>query len=380
MKLNNLYKFDANILIESGIENSVLKCSSTICDIAREKVTKRDSLLFEQINHIKKPDTGLEEILVIIDYSEYIENHKMDELSSIKCIELKVHKFDNKGFELETESTITVVDFLKSNSMSKDCQIYYINSKITDKDGNNLYETIMPRVFFDFNSQKTILSKLYAYSGTICSDCTLLDDIKFNEDEIVVVDDKQDIELSDCITMVSEDFLYNELGKIRNYFDDYPNKELNEILEFNSCKEFESLFESLNLFDNIIENKTIEDIIIKYHNLERSEKESFIRDLDILIQEYKEIGSKSGPVKWERIKAKNYPFDLNLFDGEGFITKEFCEQLRYSLCKKLNNDKYKDSTSFQIRLPYIKHSLKKKELLIFSMLFLMVKKNMMLIK
>ena len=41
MILNYLYKFDVEILYDSKrIDNSILKCSSITCDMAREKVSK----------------------------------------------------------------------------------------------------------------------------------------------------------------------------------------------------------------------------------------------------------------------------------------------------------------------------------------------------
>ena len=141
-------------------------------------------------------------------------------LETINEIELVVHKLkceDENMVEVYENIVIRVVDFLKSNSMSKDCQVYYINSQAKDRNGNNLYESLMPRVFFDFDKQRTVLSKLYAYSGSLCSDCTLLDDIKFTEDEIVVVKNHQFIVKSDCITMISINFLYDKLKKIKEY-------------------------------------------------------------------------------------------------------------------------------------------------------------------
>lgn len=352
MKLNYLYKFDFNILYDKRkIENGILKCSSTVCDMARTRVSKRDSLLYEQINHIKG-ENGLEEILVIMDFSEFIDKHSMDELSNVREIELSIHKFDGE-YETDKEVNIAVVDFLKSNSMSKDCQVYYINSRINGKNGNNLYAQLMPRVFFDFNEKETILSKLYAYSGTLCSDCTLLDNIKLNEDEIVVVDDKQFIEKSDCYTMISREFLFNELVKIKNYIPNDKKLPIEELLKFNACLEFEALYNSMDNYGNNISND-LKEIINKFHDLPRTDTRIFYSKLGDLIKCYDEIGSKSNEVKWEGITVQDYPFDLNLFDGEGFISKEFCDEICESLCVKLGNEKYKESTSFQIRLPYIK--------------------------
>ena len=360
MALNYLYKFDVEILYDSKrIDNSILKCSSITCDMAREKISKRDSLLFSQINKIKA-NYGLEELLVVFDFSNFIRKHKMEELASLKGFELKIHKLD-QGIEIEQETTIMVVDFLKSNSMSKDCQVYYINAEALTKDGLNIYEELKKRVFFDFDEQDTVLSKLYAYSGTVCSDCNLLDDIKFDEAEIVVVADKNYIETSDCITMISKEFLFNELVKIKDYVKDFEFETsvdskkfpIDKLLEFNACREFDSLYLSMDKEPNKISDE-LKKIISDYHFLPKTDTRIFMFKLGELIKKYDEIGSKSDQVKWERITAYNYPFDLNLFDGEGFVSMEFCKEIQESLCKKLGNEKYRKSTSFQIRLPYVK--------------------------
>ena len=157
MDLNYLYKFDVNILYDTKkIVDSVLKCSAVTCDLAKDKVSKRDSLLFEQIKNLKGKN-GLEEILVVFDFTNFIKYHSMDSFNDIKKVELVINKLDG-GLETEDEVTIRVVDFLKSNSMSKDCQVYYINSRIEGKNGNNLYKELKSRVLFDFDTQNTVLS------------------------------------------------------------------------------------------------------------------------------------------------------------------------------------------------------------------------------
>lgn len=353
MELNYIYKFDMSTLFSKRVSNGILKCSPLICERARSIVSKRDSLLIDQIRQIKSDESKLEEILCILDFSGFIKYHKMTDLLNVNEIELNIHLLD-KGLETKKELTIYVRDFLKSNSMSKDCQIYYINSRILSKNGKNLYEEMVPRVFFDFHKRKTVLSKLYSYSGTICSDCNLLDDIRLNDGEVVVVKDKNSIVTADCITMISPEFLYGELKKIKGYFNKHPNSSLEEILEFNACLEFDSLYKSLDDPQNEISSKTRE-IIDKYNELPKNDIAKFKKGLNSLIEFYSEIyADNDNQVKWERIVAKNYPFDLNVFDGEGLISKEFCEEIRTSLCHKLGNKKYKDSTSFQIRLPYVK--------------------------
>ena len=238
--------------------------------------------------------------------------------------------------------------------MSKDCQVYYINKNCVTKDGKNLYEELKARVFFDFYKSPSILSKLYAYSGSLCSDCTLLQNIKFNPDEIVVVKDKNEIIKSDCITMISKEFLYDEIKKIKSYLKKYKDKSIEKILEHNACLEFNALYKSLDLNENRNIPDDLKEIIKKYSAIDKTTKEQLKKGVSKLLDEYSYIDTGIDEVEWYRVKTINYPFDLNLFDGEGLISKEFAEELRNELCNKLGNEKYRNSNSFQLRLPYVK--------------------------
>ena len=351
--MNFLYKLDASVLFNSRKENNQIICSANVCDLAKSIVSKRDCLLFDQINKIKQSNMSLSEILVIIDFKDFITNHKMTDLSDYKFFELTINKLNGEE-ETDNYITMNVVDFLKSNSMSKDCQVYYINKNCLTKDGKNLYEELLNRVFFDFYKKETVLSKLYAYSGSLCSDCTLLPNLKLNPDEIVVVKDKNAIVESDCITMISIEFLYNELQKIKRYLEDYDKAIINEILKHNACREFSSLIDSIDKAENKNIPEGLKEIIRKYSYIDKSSKESLKLGISKLLDEYSYINSGVDEVKWYRIKAYNYPFDLNLFDGEGLISKEFAEEIRNELCCVLGNNKYRNSNSFQLRLPYVK--------------------------
>ncbi len=351
--MNYLYKLDASVLFKSKKENNEIVCSQTVCDIAKSIVSKRDCLLFDQINKIKRPDMSLAEILVIIDFKDFMSFNKMNDLTPYKSFKLTLNKLDG---EEETNDTFTVdvIDFLKSNSMSKDCQVYYINKNCVTKDGENLYDELKERVLFDFYKSPSILSKLYAYSGSLCSDCTLLQNIKLCPDEIVVVKDKNKIIEADCITMISKDFLYDEIKKIKKYLEDFKDKSVEEILRHNACLEFLSLSKSIDIDENSNIPDDLKEIIRKYSIIDKTSKERFEKGVYKLLDEYAYIDTRNDNVKWYRVKAINYPFDLNLFDGEGLISKEFAEEIRNELCNVLGNEKYKNSNSFQLRLPYVK--------------------------
>ncbi len=349
--MNYLFKFDFEILYNSNIEDGILKCSQNTCDLVRTRIAKRNSLLFDQIFQLKTKEEGLEEILVVIDFSNFMKSHKMTDLNNISKIELYVYKVID---EIDTdERKITVVDFLKSNSMSRDCEIYYINNKSISKEGKNLSESLLERVFFGFQKEKTVLSKLYAYSGTICSDCTILDDIQINEDEVVVVKDKHRIEKSDCVTMISMELLCDKIKKIKDYLKE-KNITLDEVFRRDAYVELQSYANALTDPMNNIANKEIVKFLTRFNAICREDKKKFTLEISQMNEDYAEVGSKVNDVEWERIFVKEFPFDLNLFDGEGIISLEFCEQIRKSLCAKMGNTKYESSTSFQIRLPYVK--------------------------
>ena len=367
MELNYIYKFDFNKLRSSRLEQGILKCSSSTCLSACEIVSKRDSLLLDQIKKIKCDETHLEEILVVFDFSSFIKDkHKMVELLDIDLISLEINILNQKK-KTHEKKTIYVRDFLKSNSMSKDCQIYYINNNALDKFGNNLYEKLSNRVFLDFDKSKTVLSKLYSYSGTLCSDCVLLNNISFKPGELVIVNDKFDNKpiITNCITMISSNLIYDKIKQIKKKY--LPNfikrveqdasqeeKVLKELFARTACMELDSYYNSLNLFNNAVSNEHIKEMLVLYHEIPKDTIFSFKNGVSDIVARFEEKVKKEKEVKWERITAKDFPFFLNLFDGEGLISSEFCSEIRNELHKELGSDAYDASNSFQIRLPYVK--------------------------
>ena len=193
---------------------------------------------------------------------------------------------------------------------------------------------------------------MYAYSGTLCSDCDLLEDIALSDDEVLVVEDKHYIQECDCVTMVSLDYLYDRLTKVKDYFDE-NDKTIETFLQRNAIRELKSLSDAVNNSKNKV-SQAIVDFINEYDAIEKIDLSEYKKSVSSMVEKYSAIASRVDDVKWELIEAKNYPFDLMLFDGEGLISLEFCSEIRTSLCKKLQNNKYAESTSFQIRMPYIK--------------------------
>ena len=230
--LYRIHVFDALKLCQGQRVGEQIICDKELSEEARLLITssdKRNSLLIDQINKIKQKKQGIEEILVILDFSNYINNKsKMINLPK-EGFKLFVHKVerDNNGFNHDSDATveIEVRDFLKSNSMSKENRLYYINKRF--------YPLIKDRVFFGLDEEKdnrVTIAKLYAYSGLVCSDCFVVPNIRFNEDEIVVVKDKVNTNnyVNKCITMISKESVYESVKKIK---DEYKNKDKNKISE-----------------------------------------------------------------------------------------------------------------------------------------------------
>ena len=345
--LYRIHVFDALKLCQGQRVGEQIICDKELSEEARLLITssdKRNSLLIDQINKIKQKKQGIEEILVILDFSNYINNKsKMINLPK-EGFKLFVHKVerDNNGFNHDSDATveIEVRDFLKSNSMSKENRLYYINKRF--------YPLIKDRVFFGLDEEKdnrVTIAKLYAYSGLVCSDCFVVPNIRFNEDEIVVVKDKVNTNnyVNKCITMISKESVYESVKKIK---DEYKNKDKNKISE-NKVKYNIDLLMSFKDNYEKIEDEKLVTLLKEFFQIDFSSF-SVKENLNCLLNKYSESYDKD--IKWYRIEAHNFPMEINFFDGEGLISKEF----RDELVQKLNVDGYKDSNSFQIRLPFIK--------------------------
>ena len=179
---------------------------------------KGGSQLFNQtikalktIKEYTEKDDYFEDIFINIDFKSYINTHNNN-----LYFESKLLEFPN-GIKLFINGKEHIfVDFLKSSSMSKACCIYYVNKE---------YEKyILPRMTFGFDESDVVLSKWYAYSGLAVSDALVLENIKFNNGEIVVVPDKErNIEV-DCITAISIDYLYKIVDEYIEAIDGIKGK------------------------------------------------------------------------------------------------------------------------------------------------------------
>ncbi len=351
MEQNKLYKFDFDCLFKSShVKNGVLVCGKNICHRAKSITTKSDSLLIDQIKKATKSSKPLESLLVIMDFSSFVENkHNMKELSSFEEIQLT---FDL--IETNKEVTIRFKDFLKSNSMSKECQVYYFNCEGLNE--SSLFSQIRQRVTLGYSNildNDMYLSKFYAYSGTLCSDCMLLKDIKFEEDEIIVVDDYEKTIYTDCFTMISIDYIYDILKDIAS--SARYCQSLDDLKQCDGFIRIDCIASSMKLEENSSSNYgDIIPLINDFFSITSLEYEEFKYKLNDIIGSRKYIKNADSEIKWEKIYVKNYPININMFDGEGIISMEFCKEITKALHTIHPDGKYDNSTSFQIRLPYVK--------------------------
>lgn len=411
-KLYKIHKFDFDLLFKYGIideDNGVLLCNEMCCEYAEklnektfEVDKKGDCQLFNQtrkaLNIVEDDEAIFESVFVNIDFSNHIKSDSL--VNSLRTIPNGIKIYINK-------KELHFVDFLKSNSMSKNCCVYFINKELKD--------VIEPRITFNLNKGKMILSKWYAYSGLAISDAVILDDIKIKENELVIIPDQEEGTEIECITALSVPLVLDKIenihkslidlkklgidfdtvisafknddmeikyvkGHIQNikliekeincyyYSKDYirikEETSSNKKIEFNR-KHIIYLLEKLNNFSKYsfyAINEIIKKIKEEYKNFKLLEKNH-------LLDEYKE-----NEVYWEKFHVCNYPVLINKFDGEGFIDKQLSKKINILLDDEnvdfnneednidwilsetfnLNEIKNKKGYSFQIRLPFIK--------------------------
>ena len=141
-ELYNIYHFDLAKLIRYGkiIDNTLM------CDLEASKNSlktmvqennyfgydkKGYSQLFDQtikalknVKPIIEKEKYFEDIFVNIDFSNYLKEYNTLKDFKNKLLEIK------NGIKLYINNQqMHIVDFLKSNSMSKNCCVYYINKE-----------------------------------------------------------------------------------------------------------------------------------------------------------------------------------------------------------------------------------------------------------
>jgi len=336
-----------------------------------------ESHLFSQIEKaLENEPVFLRDILITIGFDSTINDpsnvSKFDELKNI---------FVN-GIKLYINGEYVVFsDFLKSNSMSKNCQVFYIN--------NNYRDIIFERIglgMLDYYNDKcnteTTLSKWYAYSGLSLTDCTvILNDVGLSPENIVIV---EDLEIrsakTDSIVALSVRYLYDRLLELNKQFDDSElstemDKRYLDVYEENKHLQISS-FDTINEiayeficyrkstdYDELLKENKNDSIRLKetkqivYDILSVADfvSESItLKEIETacltIINKYESYVNScdSKEIIWVKYRVNRFRSKVNMFDGEGLITKELASKINEAIGKNTNY------SSFQIRLPFIK--------------------------
>lgn len=342
IKTYDIYKLFLNGL-KNEREKNIYCTTETLEDAFIKKTLIKDSLLFNQASKLTRINASISSMIIVMDFSSVKDSERKRFINSLK-------KFEN-GFRLCIDGIERrYVDFIKSNSMTKESKIYYVDS--------NYYDELSKRVFLDFDNQMVKMSKWYSHSGLVASNVDICNGLELNYDEVVVLKDKEKIKNVDCITAVSKlSVLFDLQNLVRDLKEHYDKDVLCKDCTFTSVKIF---FNKIDAYINSIEFETLsntKDLILKSKELLELSIKQAITLANKLINEYFIQLDREETVTWEKVTVSNYPIRINEFDGVGLISKEFNQQIVECL-KKKDSRKYRNYNdnhySFQIRLPFIK--------------------------
>ena len=374
-KQYNIYHFDFNLMFLYGeIKNDKLVLNENAAEMSKVKNNngcekKGDCQLFNQtIKVLKLKDNNriFEKIFIIVDFSNFVKNKRDYFIINLNKI--------RGGIVLNIDGEdITFVDFLKSNSMSKKCCMFYVN---------NMYKDLIEkRISFGFNKDnlKIKMAKWYAYSGLCVSDSIILEDIKLKKNNIVIIPDSiypkrcnRETPKINCITAISIKQIWEKMSNIESQIlqsglsknsairiDNCPNefRLKDDILELKYT--FASYKNSKDLYDiDGEEDEILKDLIISLSSgFDMTIKDFYGKIVECKRKHQSYYDSKVDGKKeiyWKKMNVENFPVEVNKFDGEGIITKEFCKEINDSLSKKAKISNGFFGHSFQIRLPFIK--------------------------
>ena len=339
-----LYSFDAYKLFLYGrriIKDSTLSLTYELTTLARsgsndeendDVERRRDCLLFDQIRKEFKDDPTFD-----------IRNHLIQlDFKNAKESTFRKYQECRNGIVLNIsgQEKVTFVEFLRSASMSRKSRTLFI-----DKD---IFERIYKRVCFELigDTDKVVLSKWYAYSGLCVSDCDVLDNIKLESKNVVIVKDHTKTVTTDALTAISIPFVLELMRSLIDCFKSKSEGELNNLAhninainnskDYKELKKNESASELVSCFELLLEN-------IKNNG----------KALSKLSETLIEYGKKENQnVIWYKVNVKDYIVTTSLFDGEGLCDNSFADELNNEL-SKIKGSKVR-SYSFQIRMPFVK--------------------------
>lgn len=351
MIINNAYKNDIDKILEA--DTIVTKHALYEAGGKRQLLDgPYKSLLFVQTEKtLSKMNSNVKvsDILFIMEFKNCVRKHY--DILAKYYNGIKITLDDRK---------VTIIDFVKSNSMSKDSRMYYIDK--------NYYHEVNKAVNFGILDKsvnvnidvKIDIAKWFAYTGLTVTDCIVLDNIRLSADEVCIVDDKIRTVRQDAITAISLPLLLDNVKKILEYKKNPEHKEVRMIRDNYFCYLNSSDFSRLPEEWQDIINTVCDNI----------KKPNYFENISALKEKYKDIESGK-EVAWATLNVRNFPVEVNYYDGEGLISLELEKQINDGLKgKKVNytnedddaeleekvevNDTEAKYHSFQIRLPFVK--------------------------
>lgn len=353
-----------------------------------EKLLDELGIAPEQENQISSSSNRLANVFITLDFEEAI---KTDQYSYIFGKTEEIVLTFEKGEE-------SYAPFLKSNSMTHDCKMYFVNKKYA----SGLFERLTFNLINSSNCDKSLeLPKWFAYTGLVCSQVKPLDHINFKYGEIVIVKDKKFNKLVDAVTAISALSLKEEV-------DDYcelikglglGKTEKEALLRINSIENIEKkwncylaspdyldlyesekngterikakghlgILECLNCIKEALQKDTLEErceLLIPMFSGDLKYRDT---NLGAILSSLSNAGVKEIEIPWMKIRVKNFPHEINAFDGEGLISESFAQeidremngidffdQLLESVGVDVSGRRKSKSHSYQIRLPFIK--------------------------
>lgn len=343
---SDLIRYNSPALISDAIEN--YRIADNVFFASEDNLTPfsalvkivDDNALFNQVLIETKNATAIDALYETIVYVKFDETN----LDRAKFL-------FSSGFNLRFKSghDVHFVNFEKSNSMSKDCVLSFIDSKYEQ----NVQKRISLDI--DFSNDKYVISKVYAYKGLMLSGGTKIgttEELGLNYDSVVIVEDEVKSVPCTVVTAVNYPALIKTINK-RLGSNSNTQKAENDI---------RIMLDAFGIFDNFRydgdKQGLVSKAIDKYlQSTSSPSAESFLNGF--LDEQFKCKNPRNAfPVdqQWVRVEMEQQ-VEVNMFDGEGLILKDFADNVINPMYSEKKGESIKPYSSYQIRLPFVKGML-----------------------